>query len=331
MLLVDVSNVLHTTGVLPPDLAGIDLDGLIRLLGHSRYRRHRTLLVCDGGPPRRRSGHPASSHAHLEILYSGREREADDLLLERISASPHIHGRARAILVSSDRRIRTAAERRGLATLTSDAFVSQLAADHAHAPIRKQAAERNSRPVFAQQIPLPALEVSVWVTALLGRQTPPAPKRTASPSTASPSTSRSPAPHPPTPTAPADTPGLSPQDEARLRDLLIRARIATTGSAAAPGHSATPRHKTTRPASPAHVPRASGRPNTPPDSQTDTQANTPHAGSGPLLLLDPDLAKLLQDFSLTLTKTDLDSIMHAAAQTKPPPRPATPPRARKHT
>ncbi|MFW5653144.1 MAG: hypothetical protein ACOC0P_03785 [Planctomycetota bacterium] len=50
-LLIDVYNVLHTTGILPPDLAGIGLADLKRLIAISRYRSEQCRLVCDGVAP----------------------------------------------------------------------------------------------------------------------------------------------------------------------------------------------------------------------------------------------------------------------------------------
>ena len=38
-LIVDTYNVTHVVGILPPDLAGIDTLGLIRLLANSRFQR----------------------------------------------------------------------------------------------------------------------------------------------------------------------------------------------------------------------------------------------------------------------------------------------------
>lgn len=169
MLFIDVSNVLHTTGVLPPDLAGLDLDGLVRLLAHSRYRRRRVVLVCDGAPPRRHAA-AAGGDKHVQVLYSGAKAEADDVLIERLKQTPHAHGRTRALVVSSDRRIKAEAQRRGLLVRSSAEFLAELVSDHEHEPVRRRARERVQRPEFARQIPLPALEVAHWAGVLLGRQ-----------------------------------------------------------------------------------------------------------------------------------------------------------------
>jgi predicted RNA-binding protein with PIN domain len=169
MLFIDVSNVLHTTGVLPPDLAGLDLDGLVRLLAHSRYRRRRVVLVCDGVPPRRHAA-ATGGDKHVQVLYSGAKAEADDVLIERLKQTPHAHGRTRALVVSSDRRLKAEAQRRGLLVRSSAEFLAELVSDHEHEPVRRRARERVQRPEFARQIPLPALEVAHWAGVLLGRQ-----------------------------------------------------------------------------------------------------------------------------------------------------------------
>jgi hypothetical protein len=48
MLIIDAFNVLHTQGVLPPDLADPGVPGLIRLIAASRYARRDLTIVCDG-------------------------------------------------------------------------------------------------------------------------------------------------------------------------------------------------------------------------------------------------------------------------------------------
>ena len=51
-VIVDTMNALHKTGVLPPDLAGMDVPGLVQALSRGRWARNQVLLVCDGNPPR---------------------------------------------------------------------------------------------------------------------------------------------------------------------------------------------------------------------------------------------------------------------------------------
>ena len=121
-LLVDAWNVLHQTGVLPPDMAGVGLKGLGRLIQGSRWGSGRVLLVCDGTPKGPHAGLPTGMH----VAFSGPDREADDLIEAQISAStaPRL-----LTVVSSDRRIKAAARKRGCKVLTSSAFLERLVRD----------------------------------------------------------------------------------------------------------------------------------------------------------------------------------------------------------
>ena len=122
-LIIDTYNVLHVVGVLPPDLAGIDVGGLARLIGTSRYGRERTALVCDGV----RSGEgPPGGTGRVSIRYAGPGRKADDLIavMVRQSSAP-----GRITVVSSDRQVLRVATRRRCKTITSDDFLKRLLAD----------------------------------------------------------------------------------------------------------------------------------------------------------------------------------------------------------
>ena len=127
-LLVDTWNVLHQTGVLPPDLAGPSLKKLGQLIRQSKWGGERVLLVCDGTAPGPHPGLPEGIHA----VFSGHDREADDLIEGHIAAST---APRRLTVVSSDRRIKTAARKRGCTVLTAQAFLERLVYD-AHHPRR---------------------------------------------------------------------------------------------------------------------------------------------------------------------------------------------------
>lgn len=181
MLVVDVSNVLQATGVLPAHLAGPDLPDLARLIAISRYRTRRAVLVCDGRAPGSAGlpytddppGHdwPSSDAAPLpaptnlapdgreiagmDVLYAGAGREADDvieLLIARDSAP------RRLLVVSTDRRLVRAARRRRAQSLTSQQFLAQLAHD-AEKPSAR------ALPGFATQVPLNPYDVAYWLAA----------------------------------------------------------------------------------------------------------------------------------------------------------------------
>ncbi len=147
-LIIDTYNVLHTTGVLPPEMAGIDLGGLIRLISASRYRRQLVTLVCDGtGPMPTSPGLPRT----IAIRFSGPDREADDLILDLVEqATDH----RRITVVTSDRAVADAARKRRCATLTSPAFLKRLLGD----------AQTRPRPVDDRPTgPLDAKRVDQWI------------------------------------------------------------------------------------------------------------------------------------------------------------------------
>lgn len=122
-LIIDTYNVLHTTGVLPPEMAGIDVGGLIRLISASRYRRQLVTLVCDGtGPMPASPGLPRT----IAVRFSGPNREADDLILELVEQATD---RRRITVVTSDREVVDAARKRRCATLASAAFLERLLGD----------------------------------------------------------------------------------------------------------------------------------------------------------------------------------------------------------
>ena len=124
-LLVDTFNVLHVTGVLPPELAGIDVRGLAELIAASRFGREKVELICDGGtdPP------PAAEHHGTVIIrYAGYRSSADALIgaIVRRIANP------RAVtVVTADRAVQREARKRRCRVLTSAAFLQLLVDDAA--------------------------------------------------------------------------------------------------------------------------------------------------------------------------------------------------------
>lgn len=153
-LLIDAFNVLHTTGVLPPEQAGIDVDDLIGLLAVSRYQRQAITLVCDGSG---RDVEDPGCCGGVEVRYSGSGRPADDLIIDRINrdSAPR-----QLLVVSSDQEIVRAARRRKCRTLRSDTLLHQLAADLDRAAHPKPGPGRPN--VIA---PLPRSEVQRWIEA----------------------------------------------------------------------------------------------------------------------------------------------------------------------
>ena len=147
-LIIDTYNVLHTTGILPPEMAGIDVGGLIRLISASRYRRQLVTLVCDGtGPMPASPGLPRT----IAIRFSGPDREADDLILDLVEQASD---RRRITVVTSDRAVANAVRKRGCATLSSPVFLKRLLGD----------AQTRPRPVDDRPTgPLDAKRVDQWI------------------------------------------------------------------------------------------------------------------------------------------------------------------------
>jgi predicted RNA-binding protein with PIN domain len=151
VLLVDVYNVLHTPGVLPPRLAGLEVHDLLRLIRRSRHAGRRITLVCDGHASNGRAGSEVSDGA--TIRFSGSHQEADAVIEDMLSAA----SAARTwLVVSSDRRVQKAARRVRAAVLDSRTFLEQLVADESHR-------RRDGLPPFATEVPLDRYAVAHWM------------------------------------------------------------------------------------------------------------------------------------------------------------------------
>jgi len=123
-VLVDANNILHVTGVLPPDIAGVDEEGLAQLIADSRYRGDAVCLVCDG--PRR--NRPTGPIAGVALRYSGAGKTADEVIANLVAqcTAPR-----RLTVVSGDRAILRDARKRRCAVLTATEFLETLTRDHA--------------------------------------------------------------------------------------------------------------------------------------------------------------------------------------------------------
>lgn len=121
-LLVDAYNVLHVVGVLPPDLAGIDLEELAILISRSRFRGEEAVLVCDGVP----KPHQVDETGRVHVRFAGAGVTADDLILRLVrgSSAPR-----RLTVVTSDREIAVNARRRRAGVISSESFLETLASD----------------------------------------------------------------------------------------------------------------------------------------------------------------------------------------------------------
>lgn len=152
-LLLDTYNILHVTGVLPPEVAGIDVAGLIDLLAGSRYRAEQVVLVCDGNP--HRGGPRFDSSAQHRVIFSGKKESADEVIMRLIA---HSSAPRRLTVVTSDNEIIRAARRRRCPTITSEKLLEDLAEDHAAPRARKSAAGAGK-----PRAPLTAAGVEEWI------------------------------------------------------------------------------------------------------------------------------------------------------------------------
>jgi len=159
-LIIDTYNVLHVTGILPAEIAGIDTRSLIELIRHSRYRSQPVTLVCDGTPA---EDAPTGRVGPITIRYGGPGPTADALIVAiiRRSSSPR-----RLIVVSSDRAVQREARRRRCDVLSSEQFLEQLAIDHERSTPRKKSQAPGPTPqptggetaMPAKKAPRPPLE-----------------------------------------------------------------------------------------------------------------------------------------------------------------------------
>lgn len=150
MILLDAYNVLHATGILPPDLAGLELRELINLIAESRFGNRSVTLVCDGNRPKNA---PERLPAPFVVLFAGAGRSADDLIESLVarSTSPR-----RLTLVTSDNRLATVARRRGVRIESSERFLELLERDHRRPRLKPL-------PPIVREIPLDAHAIAHWM------------------------------------------------------------------------------------------------------------------------------------------------------------------------
>lgn len=126
-VLVDFMNLLHPwlQGAggdlpLPPD----DLPGQVNLLGRilaaNGFDDPGTVIVCDGAMP---AGWAGSAGSRIRVRFAGGGREADEVLEELIGSDT---GPRHLLVVSSDRRVQRAAQRRRARVASAEAFLARL-------------------------------------------------------------------------------------------------------------------------------------------------------------------------------------------------------------
>ena len=102
MLLVDAYNVLHVTGVLPPELSGLEAPDLADLVAASRWGRHQAVLVCDGTKPK---DVRTAERGHVRVSYAGGGASAD-AAIERMLDQPYRGPSVEDLFQASRRSVR---------------------------------------------------------------------------------------------------------------------------------------------------------------------------------------------------------------------------------
>lgn len=210
-LLLDAYNILHVVGVLPPDLAGIDLEELADLVAGSRFRGEEAILVCDGTP--RRHG---VRHSTVHVRFAGPGVTADDAIMRLVRRS---NAPRRVTVVTSDREIAQAVRRRRATVIGSDRFLAMLAEDHALPAARPRTPGGGHHPADRRQVEawLRLFDLDPEIEALPPSR-PPSRDGDRPPATAS-------HPEPAPPAAPA-TPRRPPTPRRRGRSVLEASSLA---------------------------------------------------------------------------------------------------------
>jgi predicted RNA-binding protein with PIN domain len=127
-LLIDTWNVLHQTGILPADSAGIGTGGLCKMIENSRWGREKVALICDGT-----QSNEHETDVRYQTVFTGPCKSADDEIMERVANSSAPKS---ILVVTSDREIVTSIRKRGAQQISSSAFLLALVED-SHLPKTK--------------------------------------------------------------------------------------------------------------------------------------------------------------------------------------------------
>jgi hypothetical protein len=180
VVIIDTHNLLHLWARhhrAPSHLA------LAETIFQRRIFRRDVLLVCDGNPPPGVLTGWADYRAHhatqlvrgladnITLHFTGPTEEADDAIERLLESSQHPKS---LLVVSSDRRVQSAAKRAGASTLPATTLAKEL---------QSRPKQTTERPAFAQAVPLSSLEVQYWLThlAIDAQGNPTSPARTEPP------------------------------------------------------------------------------------------------------------------------------------------------------
>lgn len=166
-ILIDGYNLLHVLGFIRGKVTakGLEaarlrlLDYLAPLLG---AHAGRTTIVFDASGKIERLV-PQGPYQQIGVQYSGKGVEADDVIEAQIARHPQP---AKLAVVSSDRRLKEAARRRGARGFSCTAFLDWLE-EQADAPARKKAAAQEEP---ADEKPTGPGEKTRWLQEFAGLQ-----------------------------------------------------------------------------------------------------------------------------------------------------------------
>lgn len=117
-IIIDGYNLLRWVQSIDSAYADLGEASLCRIISQYLVRtRNHAHVIFDGvGPPDKRE---LANIAKMEVYFSGADREADDVIEDKILESSAPKG---LVVVSSDRRIRAAAKRRKATSVKADHF-----------------------------------------------------------------------------------------------------------------------------------------------------------------------------------------------------------------
>jgi predicted RNA-binding protein with PIN domain len=136
-LLIDGYNLLRAVQKMDSEAQVVSEAGLCRVLSdYLRYGGEMGEIIFDGTGPREKA--IFSALANLDVTFSGAGIEADDVIENRIAANT---APKRLIVVSTDNRVRIAAERRRATAVKSEEFWPAVLAMIAERKKRRKNAE----------------------------------------------------------------------------------------------------------------------------------------------------------------------------------------------
>jgi len=118
MFIIDGHNLLHTIYKSDGDSGSISDVGLCRILGrYFKLTGEKGVMIFDGTGPPDKTGFDNINN--LEVFFAGIRTDADTVIEDKISVNT---APKRLTIVSSDRRLRTAAHKRKAISMKSDVF-----------------------------------------------------------------------------------------------------------------------------------------------------------------------------------------------------------------